>query len=115
MVDFQKIDFMTARNILSDEIIKKDVNVQKIEQFKTKKQVKYFTRLFYKFILRRNIITHGKMYFNSDTNDYNLEYIDAQSHEKLLCVIDNPFFSNFKKCYQILEQYLQALRELHKN
>lgn len=113
MIDFQNVEFMTARDILSNEIIKKDANIYKIGIFNSKGEIKYFTKLFNDFIIRRNMITHGKMYFNSDTNEYNLEYIDAQSKEKLLCVIDDHFFSNFKECYQIINQHLQALRKLH--
>lgn len=113
VIDFQNVEFMTARKILSNEIIKKDANIYKIGVFNSKREIKYFTKLFYNFIMRRNMITHGKMYFNSDTNDYNLEYIDAQSKEKLLCVIDEHFFSNFKECYQIVNEHLQSLRKLH--
>ncbi len=113
IIDFQNIEFMTARTILSKEIIKKDANTYKIGVFNSKKETKYFTKLFYNFIMRRNMITHGKIYFNLDTKDYILEYIDAQSKEKLLCVIDDHFFSNFKECSQIISQHLQALRKLH--
>ncbi len=109
--NFNKIDFMTARNILSEAILQKDDDVKGCSTFSSKTKIKAFTKLSHEFISRRNILTHGKIYYYPETEKFIIEHIDNETSIQKYCYLDNEFLIEFKNAFEIIAS---GMRELNK-
>ena len=96
-------DFMKLRNTFSD-YLKSYVKIREIEEYNSKKKVKEFTRLFYQFILDRNIYTHGIFRMRKPENDFVLYHKVGDVNTYSL--VTKEMLLSFMKVYEVLNKLL---------
>lgn len=108
--NINKLDYMGARNLMS-ETIKRDAKFQKLEEINTAEKLKHFTKTFFNFITDRNKFTHGLLYLRYTDYAPIIQY-ENDKKEIEYAEVDEKVISDFYSTYEYLNNIMTKLYEL---
>ena len=112
--EFDRLDFMKKRDILSNYLIKKDKIFYDIPGLATKSLRSDFTSTFNNYILHRNIFAHGILVYWIVKNTFYIEHKDPATKKTSYAVLTDISFIDFatkgKKVKNILVEMDKKLK-----
>lgn len=105
-----KLDYMNARNLLS-EVLKADNKFMQIDEINTNEKLKHFTKTFFNFISDRNKYTHGLLYLSYPDFTPTIQYENEEKKVEY-ALIDDQIISDYFETHEYLSVILNRIYEL---
>jgi hypothetical protein len=109
-INILSLDFMKLKDRFM-EFLKKDHFIKTVEEYSTNQKMKPFRKTLDRFVLDRDIYTHGQLHFLRPNFDYAIEFIDTKINRIQYAIVDIEILKSYNDFYKQINKLVETFNK----